>query len=162
MKGFLEFIKLVGGIAGLGTALFTIYDRLYRDRPIFALHVNRPADSVVSRENDVYIRIKNPTDEDIIIDNISIVPGHLTLATGNDTHAIVRAMVSEFNLIVVRPYLERLLVLIVRLHEGNPAETENVTITATWRGTRRPWPWKRHVRIRTTVAQIRKLKSATI
>ncbi|SFG63245.1 hypothetical protein [Methylobacterium gossipiicola] len=32
-SGFVEGIKLVGGFLGIGTAIFTIWDRLFRNRP---------------------------------------------------------------------------------------------------------------------------------
>jgi hypothetical protein len=112
-------------------------------------------------DNEVFLRIKNVTDEDIVIDEISISPAHLTLSVDHEIRSLVSAMVSEFNQIVVGPLGERLLILITAVTEGNSAELEDVSITATWRGTRRPLPWKRHVRIQTTVAAIKKLRTAT-
>lgn len=42
MAGFVETVKLVGAIFAIATALFIFYDRLFRDRPIFALQAKRP------------------------------------------------------------------------------------------------------------------------
>lgn len=68
----------MGAILGIGTASFIVFDRLYRDRPIFAPHVKSPSGSVGGRENDVYLRIKNVTDEDIVIDDVAITQVPLT------------------------------------------------------------------------------------
>jgi hypothetical protein len=156
MDGFVEALKLVGAVIGIATASFIVYDRLFRDRPIFSLQASRPAGSASSVDNDIYLRIKNVSDEDIIIDEISISPPHLTFSVDGEVCSIAKAVLREFNQIVVGPLGERLLILIITQSEHAP-----VTITATWRGTRRPWPWKRHVKIHTTVAFIAKLKSAT-
>jgi hypothetical protein len=161
LDGFLEWVKLAGALLGIGTASFIVFDRLYRDRPIFALHVRGQMGLAAGLDNEVYLRIKNVTDEDIVIDEISINPAHLTLSIDNEIRSLVSAMVSGFNQIVVGPLGERLLILITTVTEGSSSEFEEVCIMATWRGTRRPWPWKRHVRIRTSVAAIRKLRTAT-
>jgi hypothetical protein len=158
MDGFLEGVKLAGALLGIGTASFLVYDRLFRDRPIFALHVKGQASR---RENDVYLRIKNVTDEDIVIDDVSISPAHLALSVDGEIHSLVSAMIIEVHPIAIGPFGERLLILITRTTDGSAAEFDPVSIVATWRGTRRPWPWKRHVRIQTSVAAIRKLRSAT-
>jgi hypothetical protein len=162
MDGFLEWVKLAGSLVGLATASFVVWDRVYRDRPIFALHVKSPPTGRAGgRENDVFLRIKNVSDEDIVVDDVSIGPAHLTLSVDNEIRSLVSAMVSEVHPIVVGPFGERLLILITTVVEGSPAELEPVSITATWRGTRRPWPWKRHVRIQTSVTEVRRLRSAT-
>jgi hypothetical protein len=106
MDGFVETVKLVGAISGMATALFIVYDRLFRDRPIFALHAKHYVAS--GRENDVYLRIKNVTDEDIVIDEISITPPHFTLAVDTEFDSMVRAISAEFNPVVVGPLGERL------------------------------------------------------
>jgi hypothetical protein len=160
MDGFVEAIKLVGAVLGIATAFFIVYDRLFRDRPIFSFQVRRPVGAASSVENDIYLRIKNVSDEDIVIDEISITPPHLTFSVDGEVRSIAEAIVRDFNQIVVGSLAERLLILIVTSNDQQ-SEYIPVTISATWRGTRRPWPWKRHVRIRTTVASIAKLKSAT-
>lgn len=116
--------------------------------------------SANSVENDIYLRIKNVTDEDIVIDEISISPALLTFSVDGEVRSIAKAVIRDFNQIMVGPLAERLLILI-RTPNSQQSEDTPVTITATWRGTRRPWPWKRHVKIKTTIAFIELLKSAT-
>jgi hypothetical protein len=117
-------VKLVGAVLGIGTASFIVFDRPYRDRPIFAIHVKAPAGMRTGRDNDVYVRIKNVADEDIVIDDISIAPAHLTLSVDGEIHSMVSAMINEFNQVVVGPLGERLLILIIRSTEGSPEELE--------------------------------------
>jgi hypothetical protein len=161
MGGFVEAVKLIGAILGIATASFIVYDRLFRDRPDFSFRVRRPVGAASSVENDIYVRIKNVSDEDIIIDEISISPALLTFSVDGEVRSIARAIIRDFNQIVVAPFAERLLILIPTPSRQQSEEQVSVTITATRRATRRPWPWKRRATIKTTLAIIGMLKSAT-
>ena len=157
MNIFIETIKFIGSCLGIATALFIVFDRLYRDRPIFSLRV-------VSRQRGAEnkLRIKNTTDEDLVIDGISFDPKYFTLAVDDGIRSSIVSSIrrrGEFDPIVVGPRGERLLRLIFTENHQQGA-SDSVAVVATWNNTRRPWPWKRHVRIRTSLTSINLLKSA--
>jgi len=60
-----EWVKFWGGLAGLGTAAFTIWDRLLRGRPWIEPHVvpttDGPALGMMSLDAPMYLRIYNPS-----------------------------------------------------------------------------------------------------
>ena len=66
-----EGIKLLGGIAGLGTAAFTIWDRLFRDRPQVWV-VAEPF--VQSGQRYLKLVVRNPAPVQIRVTSISITP----------------------------------------------------------------------------------------
>jgi hypothetical protein len=64
-----EGIKFIGGLAGLGTAGFTIYDRLVKGRPIVNISAKKRLPGVAT---EFRLTIRNPTDRDIIIRDIHL------------------------------------------------------------------------------------------
>jgi hypothetical protein len=60
---FVELIKLVGGIAGLLTAAFTIYDRAIRTKPVVNLVAVKEWSGL---RGTIFLKIKNPAAQDII------------------------------------------------------------------------------------------------
>jgi hypothetical protein len=58
MDWFLESVKLIGAVLGIATAAFIVFDRVFRGRPIFALH----AKVRVPGDNDLFLRVKNVLD----------------------------------------------------------------------------------------------------
>jgi hypothetical protein len=69
-----EAIKLLGGLSGIASAAFLIYDRFFHDRPlVYLLHEQR----------FVHLVMSNSSLETIIIENIEITPsGILRVAWG--------------------------------------------------------------------------------
>jgi hypothetical protein len=70
-----ETIKLIGGLSGLASATFLIYDRIVRFRPTVSF---RPHDKAVN------LAIRNAMPESLIIDKISFTPPHLGIYSRGD------------------------------------------------------------------------------
>lgn len=60
MIDVLEVLKTIGAAGGIASSAFLIWDRLYRSRPIFALHVIA---GDAQGSNYVYLRFKNAIDD---------------------------------------------------------------------------------------------------
>ena len=84
-------IPSVGGILAIPTAIFIVYDRLVRGRPIFAIH----ADGKIGGENRLFLRVKNVLDEDIVIEDWQITPPLLSLSTDHSIRALVAARIKK-------------------------------------------------------------------
>lgn len=155
MELVVEFIKIAGGIAGLASAAFLIYDRLVRDRPIFAIHAKQgpPGD------NPLFLRIHNSLDEDIVVENWRIKPPLVGLSTDNSLRGIVGAVVGEIPRAIIPPRGTLNLVLVI-LGAATNRDSEPVEISAEWASTRKPWLFRRHVKIKTTVAKLKQWKEA--
>ena len=155
---WIEAAKLVGSIGGLvsiPTTLFVIYDRAVRGRPIFALH----ASGRVAGENRLFLRVKNVVDEDIVIEDWSITPPLLGLATADNLDATFRAQVDPPPRSIVPP-MELLLLHLVILGAATGKDDEDIEISARWSRTRKPWPFQRRIRFPTTVARLKEWKAA--
>jgi hypothetical protein len=63
----IEFIKTAGGIAGLASAAFLIWDRLVRGRPLAEL-------SAIVTPADPCIRIVNPGTTGLLIRSVRVLP----------------------------------------------------------------------------------------
>lgn len=143
-----EGIKLVGGVAGLGTAGFTIYDRLLKSRPIMSICA---AESF--GQGQAYLRIKNRSDFDIvltavetdsaarvifyedtrsIVENVLGIEQHRALAPGETAHLEI-TLPYEF-----REEMERLaadLNFYVRWHRAaGPTWLQGLRLRASIRG----------------------------
>jgi hypothetical protein len=152
----IEGTKLIGGIIGIITAIFIVYDRAFRGRPIFALHATK----LVAGDNYLFLRIKNVLDEDIVIENWRVEPPNLIgLSTDHSVRAIAGAMVGEIPMAILSPLSELNFTLII-LGGGMEGPNVPITVSAVWNNTRRPWPFRRTVKIRTTVARLNDLKGA--
>src|ERR1700687_4984055 len=68
-------VKFVGGVGGLASSAFLIYDRVFRDRP---------AAFLIPANYKTNLRFKNVAAETIIIDEIIITPPMLKVAKAND------------------------------------------------------------------------------
>src|SRR5262249_16744570 len=66
----IEFIKTVGGFAGLATAAFTIWDRWVRGRPLAWVTAERR----FSGDPEDYICVKNPGYGDVFIRAVRVYP----------------------------------------------------------------------------------------
>ena len=155
MDRLLEAIKLIGGILGIATTAFIVIDRVFRGRPIFALH----AVARVPGDNYLFLRVKNVLDEDVVIENWAISPAILGLSTDTSVRAIAGAVLGTISTAILPPLGELKLVLLV-LGEATDRKTETVTISADWNTTRHPWLFRRCVKIKVTVARLEELKGA--
>jgi hypothetical protein len=72
---FVEAVKFIGGLSGLASVSFLIYDRLVRFRPTIFF---RPSN------NNVYLVIKNTMPETLVIDQITVAPAYLEIVAGED------------------------------------------------------------------------------
>jgi hypothetical protein len=131
----LEFFILVGSLCGLGSAIVLIYERVIRTRPILHLH---PGDYAVQ------LRIKNVTDEAILIDQITVSPAVFGWTPAPGASPTV----------VIKPHEEMLLRMMLFRDFEKLAEKALVTVTVSWRTTRRPWPFKRTVSTKIAAADV--------
>ncbi len=159
-----ELVKFVGGLGGLASATFLVYDRIYRYRPSAFLI---PVDYKTS------IRFKNVAAETIIIDQVVITPPMLLLARANDLVTVnqERAAVfysSEDNklpediFVVIKPMKERTFALHRFADFENADGSTVIAIRCRWRNTRKPFPIGRYVRVKTTVKEVRDLREASL
>jgi hypothetical protein len=146
----IELVKALGVFGGLASSAFLIWDRAVRDRPKIGLHVT---------PGQVYLRIKNTMDEDLIVDGVESTPQYLSPALDHELESIVRAAAGEFGVLTIEPLGEAKLPLVVHVRSDGH-ERAPVKIAASWRSTRRPWPWKRTAVVETSVAELRALESA--
>ena len=71
----IELVKFVGGLGGLPSSAFLVYDRIYR---------NRPSAFLIPADYKTNLRFRNVAAETVIIDEIIITPPMLTAARAND------------------------------------------------------------------------------
>jgi hypothetical protein len=155
----LQVLQAIGSALGALTAAFLVYDRAVRGRPIFALHAQPgPARS---SENYLHVRIMNVLDEDLVVESFSIAPPIVGLAEDHGVRAITAAQIQDVRPLVLPPRGEATYVLVI-LGAATDRDSDRIVISAKWRATRRSWPWKRTVRIHTTVADLKKLKAARL
>lgn len=155
MDFIVEAIKLVGGALGIASAVFVVYDRLVRGRPIFAIHATAGSPG----DNYLHLRIKNVRDEDIVIENWKITPSIVGLATDPSVRAIAAAQIKDTPRAIVPPTGSLTLLLII-LGAATDRDNDKIEISAEWISTQRPWPFRRRVKIKTTVAKLKEWKAA--
>jgi hypothetical protein len=61
----IKLITLIGGILGIAATAFIVFDRLWRDRPIFALH----PETRVHDDNYLFLHVENVLHDDVVIEN---------------------------------------------------------------------------------------------
>lgn len=155
MEDFGDWVSLVGTVLAFATPLFLIYDRVFRGRPVFAIHAIRRAKS----DNYLYVRIKNVLDHDIIIENWNINPPLVGLSTGHSEEEIAGASLGDIPKMIIAPLGELLLPLVI-LGAATDKHDEQIIIDADWDSTARPWPLRRRLQIKATVARLIELQSA--
>src|SRR4051812_16860039 len=87
-----------GAIVGLLTGIFTVWDRLLRNRPIAYFHVRGPKGSPFR-----YVRVKNIDQSDIQIIDIKCWPDIFRVAKDHSVDGIVRATFGQPPLQFVAP-----------------------------------------------------------
>ena len=160
----IETVKFVGGLGGLASTSFLLYDRIVRYRPTAFLI---PVDYKTS------LRIKNVADETIIIDEILITPAILKVAKANDLvtlneekaasmYPTMERRVPEGIFIVIKPKEERTFSLHRFAEFENSDGKRMITIRCRWRNTRKPFPIARHVKVKSTVNDVRNMMEASL
>ena len=111
--------------------------------------------------------MRNVSTESIILDEIGISPNILGVAEGDGIHAIVEAIhrrgddvvESLREVFIVLKSLEELELKLVTFDRFEKVRAdEKITVRLAWRTTRYQLPFKRNIRIRTTVSDLRALK----
>jgi hypothetical protein len=159
-----ELVKFVGGLGGLASATFLVYDRVYRDQPSAFL---------VPKDYKANLRFTNNAAETIIIDEIIVRPPLLIvkrandLVTSNEERQALFYDSARLNpekvLIILKPLEERTFAL-----HGSSAEFEHaaddqtITLRCRWQNTRKPLPFKRYIRIKITSGIIRTMREASL
>jgi hypothetical protein len=75
--------------------------------------------------------------------------------------AIVKAAIGNIPTAILSPLGELKLTLII-LGTATGRENVPITISAEWNNTRRPWPFRRTLKIKTTAARLHELKGAHV
>jgi hypothetical protein len=151
----LEAIKLVGGIAGLLTAAFVIWDRLVRGRPRAEVTVETFAGT---RE---YLSIKNPGDSNLLILGVSVHPP--IYGVGKDRSAgaaVVEAAKRDWSLLLRAGETHDLPIFDHRNQE-DVSNNQRVRFLIHWRKTSSPWLPQVRVRHLTSTDYIRRIAAAT-
>lgn len=161
MSNLLEAFKVVGAAGGLISAVFLLYDRLVRIRPDAFL-------SMGEYPGHLDMTVRNVSNESIILDEIGVSPNILGVAKGDGVRAIVEAIhrrgddvaESSRNVFIVLKPLEELQLKLVTFDKFNQASAgQKVVVRLSWRTTRFRMPFKRNLKIRTSVADIRAMKN---
>jgi predicted Kef-type K+ transport protein len=94
-----------------------------------------------------------------VIENWKINPGLVGLSVDHSVRSIVNAQLGEIPLAILRPQDSVMLLLLI-LPAATNRENEKITISAEWDSTRKPWLFRRHVKIKTTVAKLKEWQAA--
>jgi hypothetical protein len=159
-----EGVKFFGGLSGLASAIFLIYDRLYRSQPIAFL---------MPHEYKAALRLKNVAKETIIIEGIDVSPPIIQVHRGNDLRTVNEERQAVWYpklndekemrvFIILTPESERTFHL-HRSAEFEEADDETViTFRCKWRNTRKPLPVFRSVYVRVLAKDVRAFREASL
>jgi hypothetical protein len=153
--GAFHVLQAIGSALGALSAAFIVYDRAVRGRPIFALHTEPGAPG----ENYLYVRTVNVLDEAVVVENFRIDPAIVGLSEDHEPRSILTAQFKDVRTLVLPPRASATYVLMI-LGAATGRDAESIVISAEWRRTQHVWPWKRRLRIRTTVTELKRLKAA--
>jgi hypothetical protein len=130
----LEHIKLFGGIAGLISAVFLVWDRWARGRPLAGVTAKQ-----VGRDAFTHIRINNPGPADVFIVGVRAEPPIYRIAREQSDEAIEEALNddnADINLLL-RQGEVRDLPIYFKLPKGAPSQ--RVRFLIYWRKTSSTW-----------------------
>jgi hypothetical protein len=165
MSDFVEAFKVVGSAGGLISAGFILYDRLVRIRPqAFLTQGEYPG--------QLDITVRNVSNESIIMDQFTVAPNILGIAHGDSVRAIADVVIgdviagrsnkekqsSRSVFIILKPLAELQLKLVTFDKFEQALGAQVVVMQIAWRTTRFRMPFKRNIKIRTSVADIRAMK----
>lgn len=160
----IEAVKFFGGLGGLASSAFLIYDRIFRYRPIAFL---------IPQDYKTKVRFKNIASETIIIDNITIIPPIAKMMWVNDLQTTkadkldvwypsMKVEKPEVVFIVIKPMEERTFAIHRSAEFENSEGGRKIIIRSRWRNTRIRFPFARYVTIRTNVADIKNMIEASM
>ncbi|MGO4739252.1 hypothetical protein AB4099_22070 [Bosea sp. 2KB_26] len=146
----LEYVFKLGSLAGLVSAGFLIFDRFFAHRPTLSLH------RVVEHyAPEVYLRIVNNHDSDLIIHSIECSPDRWTIAEDDETKAIATAVLRRKLTDHVIPPKGTHLLLIIRISDGTtPKASEALTFIVSWNLSGEAWRWSRKSKLKTHTDRI--------
>jgi hypothetical protein len=149
-----EWFKLLGSMGGIASSGFLIYDRVWRDRPMVYLQ---------PRKASVYLCVKNVAKETLVIDRIDVSPKALAISMRGDKDDFVSRVEASVDAMfgtetegeshtfsVLGPQEERTFQLNALKECDALKSNDTIRIRCVWRTTRRPWPIRRTVSVRTT------------
>lgn len=156
----IEAIKLLGGIAGLGTAAFTIWDRAVRSRPHLEPHVIvDPVSGWLGSESaTVALRVRNPGPGSVGINSVRLgkLPRDqfdLEQDVGKDVH--------PERLIPILSGEEKVFPLIWAVDSDNPQFERSLLLKVSWRPLNATMP-RLPLRMRTSLAALTRLRDTEI
>ena len=159
-SSIVEAIKLLGGIAGLGTAAFTIWDRAVRGRPRLEPHITvDPVSGWLGTEaGTVNLLIKNPGPGSIGIGTVRF--GDLPRGEF-DLEQDVGHDVDPGRLMPIPPNEERVFPLIWAVEPGTKGFEQPQWLTVSWRPLTASFP-RVPLRLRTSLAALARLRDTEI
>jgi hypothetical protein len=128
----IEEIKLIGGIAGLATAAFTIWDRLVRGRPLAYIVVNGEYGTPFH-----YLRVRNIGDVGIIVTGVRARPAG-SVAKDHSIRAIVSGVVGDAPAAIIDPGADHDFVLL-RGEAEEDGPSMPIWLFVFWRRTSATW-----------------------
>lgn len=161
-SALVESIKLVGGIAGLATAGFTIWDRAIRARPWMEPHIAARRDGrpmgLPLVDAPICLRIHNPGSRTIGVGAVQfrgIRQGRMALSddVGRDVH--------PWRLLPIGPGETRLFEMIWVDPEPGEDLEQHVWITVSWRPLAALLP-RLPLRLRTSIGALTRLQEAEL
>jgi len=146
-----EAVAFVGGLAGLATASFIIFDRLIAARP--TLSIQR------SKYGDARLRIMNSGDDVLLIEQV-VTSGPLNVAVNDSAEEIAKAAahIPPENLIL-EPASQALLPIVPE--SGGDEERPAKIIVVYDRPGRRRWLWRRSASLKVRKSEIARFERAT-
>jgi hypothetical protein len=164
----IEFIKTAGGIAGLASAAFLIWDRLVRGRPLAEL-------SAIVRTSgtpaDPCIRIVNPGTTGLLIRSVRVLPAGIYAVAKNFGIKPTMAALGDttvkdaniLNVVLLRPGQEHDLAIIDRRKDEDARKniSRRVCFCIYWRKNSSTWLPQLPVFIFTSIAGIQRIVAAT-
>jgi hypothetical protein len=132
-----EFLKTVGALSGLATALFTLFDRFLRFRPLVSVTAQL---GLVDSNASPLLRIKNVAPFDILVETIQIEPKLIGLSLQTTALAMVDAITGDRTSVLLGPGEEHLLHII--LLDPVPRQLDpsaRIAISVYWRRSETVW-----------------------
>lgn len=159
-----ETVKFVGGLGGLASAAFLIYDRLFK---------GAPAAFLVPKDYKTCVRFVNASNETLLIDEVTVEPPIMHLVKANDLATVNEERQATFYgtpdderltgiFIVLKADQERTFPLHRFADFENSDRKRRVVIRCRWRNTRKPFPLNRYVKVETTVGDVEKMREASL